>query len=91
MVRYTKDRVNSVAIATLSRFFLAMQRGAPRATIHVRDRPLSAEGRITSYNVCYTKLLRTDQGLPADGADPQTAGWRHGVKPRAGGEGRLPR
>ena len=40
-----------------------------------------AFGRITSYNVCYTKLLRPEFGHPADFAQ------RHGQYPRDQNQG----
>ena len=51
---------------------------------------LAASARITSYNVCYTKLLRTGyhivyQASPADGRPLQVVKYRYG-KPYVGAD-----
>ena len=47
-----------------------------RLMVHLEDRGVLNRARITSYNVCYTKLLRADAGQVAlhIGAEDRNAG-----------------
>ena len=51
------------------------QQGDREAVLAVVDRLFDA--RITSYNVCYTKLLRVRAGRPADVHPAQRAELQH--------------
>ena len=74
MVGASDDRLNRVFDITVMPAFDA-ERGADVTMIVGRDVTLatSMRRRITSYNVCYTKLLRL---APSSGSARKLSGWR---------------
>ena len=63
---------------TLSPFPAALE--AYREALEVKTAGGAAKGRITSYNVCYTKLLRMEEIRAKVGTDYNQAIWDHLVK-----------